>query len=133
MASAALVDPVTHQPFQLLEPVVGREVVGKLVADGGLKPLAVFLDVNDREMSDLRRLIGPGRRDRRLPLLERRVGPEDAQGVYLDRNGAARAGGERRGEPGADGGAGPRSARCARQSPKRLLQKLPRPRPHRPH
>ena len=49
----ALVDPVADQPFQLLEAVVGAQVMGKLVADGGLKPLAVFLDVDDGEASDL--------------------------------------------------------------------------------
>ena len=60
---------------------MGGEVMGKLVADGGLEPLAVFLDVDDGEASDLGRLTGPGRRDRRPPLLERRVGAEETQGV----------------------------------------------------
>ena len=101
----ALVDPVPDQPFQLLEAVVGAQVMGELVADGGLEPLAVFLDVDDGEASDLGHRTGPGRRDGRPPLLECRVGAEEAQGVHLDRDRAAGGFGERRGELSADGGA----------------------------
>ena len=49
----ALVDPVADQPFQLFETVVGAQVMVSLVADDGLEPLAVFLDVDDGEASVL--------------------------------------------------------------------------------
>ena len=74
----ALVDPVSDQPFQLLEAVVGGQVVGVLVADGRLEPVAIVLDVDDREASDLRRPAS-GRGDGGLALLERRVGAEETQ------------------------------------------------------
>ena len=46
-----------------------------------------------------------GRRDGRPPFLERRVGAEETEGIDLDFDGAARAAGERCGQPSADGGA----------------------------
>ena len=47
---------------------------------------------------------GGSGRDRRTPLLERRVGAEKAQAVHLDHDLGAGLGGKRRGELGADGG-----------------------------
>ena len=43
------------QPLQFLQAVVGGEVVGELVADGGLEPVAVVLDVDGGEAGDLGR------------------------------------------------------------------------------
>ena len=43
--------PTSHSSS--FETVVGAQVMGSLVADGGLEPLAVFLDVDDGEASHL--------------------------------------------------------------------------------
>src|SRR4051794_33047883 len=45
----ALVDPFPDQPFQLLQAVVGGQVVRDLVADGRLEPVAVVLHVDGGE------------------------------------------------------------------------------------
>src|SRR5262249_26500594 len=66
----ALVNPVAHEPFQLLEAVVGGEVVRELVAHGSLQPLPVFLHVDGGEAGDFGSAGSRGRRDRRAALLE---------------------------------------------------------------
>ena len=80
------------------------QVAGRFVANGGLKPVAVFLDVNGGEAADLGCPGAIARSDGGPALLERRLRAEEPQGVDLDRDRAARGVLERRGELVADGG-----------------------------
>ena len=80
------------------------QVAGRFVANGGLKPVAVFLDVNGGEAADLGCPGAIARSDGGPALLEHRLQAEEPQGVDLDRDRAARGVLERCGELVADGG-----------------------------
>src|SRR5271157_5819829 len=100
----ALVDPFPNQPLQLLEAVVDGQVAGRFVANGGLKPVAVFLDVNGGEAADLGCPGATARSDGGPALLEHRLQAEEPQRVDLDRDPTAWSVLERRNELVADGG-----------------------------
>ncbi len=100
----AFVDPVAHEPLQLLEAVVGGEVLRELVAHGGLPPLSALFDVDGREAGDLGCTGTRGRRDRGAALLEGRLRAEETERVDLDGDRAPGIVGERCGVLVADGG-----------------------------
>src|SRR5208337_1908592 len=100
----ALVDPFPDQPIQLLEAVVDGQVAGRFVANGGLEPVAVFLDVHGGEAADLGCPGATARSDGGPALLEYRLQAEEPQRADLDRDPTAWSALERRGELVADGG-----------------------------